>query len=98
MLFFKTDYETEHYLSMPLSYKYRSAIAKFRCGVAPIRLETGRYENIPEDLRLCPLCRESVENEEHVLLHCQAYLNTRNELYEKANDINSAFDNLSDID
>lgn len=23
-----------------------SALAKFRCGVAPMKLETGRYENI----------------------------------------------------
>ena len=30
---------------MPL--RHRSAFAKFRCGVAPLRIETGRYENKP---------------------------------------------------
>ena len=40
----KTDYNVEHYCKMLMSFTHRSALAKFRCGVAPIRLETGRYE------------------------------------------------------
>ena len=26
--------------------KYKSAYGKFRCGVAPLKIETGRYEGI----------------------------------------------------
>ena len=43
---FKHVYGTETYVSSILSRRHRSAYAKFRCGVAPIRLETGRYERL----------------------------------------------------
>ena len=47
---FKTKYETEAYIKFNfLSCFNRSALAKFRLGVAPLRIETGRYESIPED-------------------------------------------------
>ena len=46
-----------------LPYKHRSALAKFCCGVAPIRLETGRYERLAVNNRICPLCNREVENE-----------------------------------
>ncbi len=45
---FKQSYEVESHLKNIMPYKYRSAFSKFRCGVAPIRIETGRYENLAE--------------------------------------------------
>ncbi len=42
----------EHHVKVPLSRGERSAMAKFRMGVAPIKLETGRYTSTPEDERL----------------------------------------------
>ena len=56
---------------------HRSAYAKFRYGIAPIRLETGRYERLPEELRICFNCPNSVENEGHVLLRCPTYSDQR---------------------
>ena len=38
---------------MILSFALRSALAKVRCGVAPINLELGRYHGIPEEERTC---------------------------------------------
>ena len=58
---FKKDFLTEAYLKSILNFKHRSAIAKFRCGVAPIRLETGRYEHLNVDERICPICKTEVE-------------------------------------
>ena len=40
---FKKEYATEQYVSVVNQKKYRSAYAKFRCSVAPIKIETGRY-------------------------------------------------------
>lgn len=40
----KSNYEVEHYRKIHMSYAQRSAYAKFRCCVAPIKLETGRYK------------------------------------------------------
>ena len=74
---FKSVYQTENYLNCIMPKCHRSAYAKFRCGVAPIRLETGRYERLPEELRLCFNCPDSVENEEHVLLRCPTYSDQR---------------------
>ena len=44
---FKNVYYTENYLNYIMSRCHKSAYAKFRCGVAPIRIETGRYERLP---------------------------------------------------
>ena len=93
---FKHCYETESYCRIPLPYRQRSALAKFRCGVAPLRIETGRYQNIPENERVCPFCTDTVESEMHVLLHCPSYCSERNILIEKVVEINQQFLNLSD--
>ena len=47
--------------------------AKFRCGVAPLRLETGRYERLSPEQRTCFYCTDCIESEEHVLLSCPVY-------------------------
>ena len=66
---FKYSYDTESYVKCHiLSRTRRSALAKFRCGVAPLRIETGRYEMIPYGERYCFNCENKIESEEHVLL------------------------------
>ena len=52
---FKKEYATEQYVSVINQKKYRSAYAKFRCGVAPIKIETCRYglQRVPVEQRLC---------------------------------------------
>ena len=75
----KTEFISEPYLEMPISRKERKALAKVRCGVAPLRLETGRWEKrnniqIPREERVCLNCFKNgfieTENEEHFLLRC----------------------------
>ena len=51
----------------------RSALAKFRCGTAPIKIETGRYESIAAGARTCGFVCMAIENEEHVLIDCPIY-------------------------
>ena len=45
--------------------------------MAPIRLETGRYEGLPVNERICPICMLEVEDEEHVLMRCNFYRDQR---------------------
>ncbi len=45
---FKTSMTAESYIKVILPKGHRSSLAKFRCWVAPIRIETGRYENVNE--------------------------------------------------
>ena len=46
---FKEEFNVEQYYCMILSPLRRAAFCKFRCGVAPIRIETGRYEHLSVD-------------------------------------------------
>ena len=50
------------YVCIVAQKKYKSAYAKFRCGVALIKIETGRYavERVPPESRLCMQCIESM--------------------------------------
>ena len=49
---FKTEYKVETYCKLLMPYSHRAAFAKFRCGVAPFRIETGGYENLDVGQRL----------------------------------------------
>lgn len=52
----------------------RSTLAQFRCGIIPIRIETGRFQGEPIEERICVFCsNRSVEDEFHFLLHCSLY-------------------------
>ena len=71
---FKENYDTEQYVEVITQKRYRSAYAKFRCGVAPIKLETCRYglNRMPVHQRLCESCNV-VEDECYVIMHCSLY-------------------------
>ena len=70
---FKRIFGMEQYCKIIMSPLHHSALAKFHCGVAPLRLETGRYEGLSVSDRICPFCRVHVEDETHVLLNCGKY-------------------------
>jgi hypothetical protein len=56
--------------------KYRNALYKFRCGVAPIRIETGRYERLNVTDRISNICDNhdnEIEDEKHVIMKCTLY-------------------------
>ena len=46
-------------------------------------IETGRYNKIPKELRLCPLCLKTVETEIHFLVECPVYTNMREKILER---------------
>ena len=96
---FKNKIFVEPYLKVRMQRPYRAALAKFRSGVAPLKIETGRYSNTPECERLCTLCNENcIENEVHVVTQCQLYQDIREVLYAKASAICNNFHLLSDIE
>lgn len=80
---FKSTYCAEKYVRIVLPRNHRSSYAKFRMGVAPLRIETGRYEQLEEDRRVCFNCENDVESEEHVLMDCPVYSNLRGTLFSK---------------
>ena len=73
---FKEFYNTETYIALPMPLKHRQALALFRCGIAHLCIETGRYgtNRIPVNERTCYFCDGSVvENEYHALFNCDLY-------------------------
>ena len=94
---FKSSFETEKYCMVLMPISHRAAFCKFRCGVAPIRIETGRYENIAVSQRLCNFCNV-VEDETHVILDCSAYDLLRNNLFSKAISVLPSIMNLDSIE
>ena len=94
---FKTEFNVEKYYIMLFSLKHRSAFAKFRCGVAPIKIKTCQYENLAVEECVCLFCNR-FENEMHVRLECNAYNDVRLILLNKTADIRPEFSFLSTID
>ncbi len=72
--------------------------AQFRCGILPLRIETGRYVGESPDERLCRFSdSQNVENEVHFLLNCSLYTDIRNECF--SDQFNTEhFRNLSDTE
>ncbi len=74
-------------------------MAKMRCGVAPICLETGRYEELTEQERICPVCNmDEIESEIHVMILWPLYNDIRATLYESALLIDNDFNTYSNMD
>ena len=94
---FKITFDTESYILNDIPRLHRSALAKFRCGVAPIKLETGRYENLPLDERKCFIC-DAVESEYNVICECPLYEDLRNPLFAKAENVVPNFYALSNFE
>ena len=57
---------------------------KLRIGNHKLLIETGRYDQIPRDNRLCPTCNSNqIEDEIHLLFHCTKYCSFKDEFYKK---------------
>jgi hypothetical protein len=63
-----------------------------------LRLETGRYEQLALEQRVCFNCDNVVEDEVHVLLECPLYADIRNSLLGYARLIHNDFDSLNNCD
>ena len=71
----KDCYRQEPIVCKHISSKQRVVISKLRSGTLPIAIETGRFRKTPLPERLCGQCNnQSIEDEKHFLLHCNAYL------------------------
>ena len=76
---FKSTFGTEPYLLSMLSPNLRSLLAQLRCGILPLRIETGRFCSpyLPADRRICQICYKEPEDEMHFLFKCPHYNNER---------------------
>ena len=84
-------FKIEIYCKIALPFSHRSAFAKFRSGVASLRIETGRFENLRIEERICCFCSDFIEDEAHVLLNCPFYDDVRENLFNVAKSYNVDF-------
>ena len=96
-MLFKHELCLEPYLLAVEDRDKRVLLTKFRIGICPLRIETGRYEQVsknvrglPEAERTCKCCvhaSDMVENEFHFLLICPAYDCERTKLFDTVRDV-----------
>ncbi|XP_048743557.2 uncharacterized protein LOC125656974 [Ostrea edulis] len=87
----KSTFGRENYVTLDMPKYFRSIMSQFRCGILPLRIETGRYYGEPAVERICLLCSlNCVEDEIHFLLYCPLYSKLRTTLFE-----NTGFDQMS---
>ena len=79
---FKKDIGFEKYLPNIKNPTRRAILTKFRLSNHKLKIEVGRYTNIPKEMRFCHFCPNMVETESHFLFYCTAYKPIRTTMYE----------------
>ena len=79
---FKHNFELEKYLTSNIEQKYKVALTRFRTSSHSLQIETGRYENLPREQRICQMCNmKKIEDEFHFLLVCPYYRDLRQKYF-----------------
>ena len=90
---YKSDhYKIERYITLVNNRRHRSALAKLRCSAHRLKIEIGRYikvynehttryEQLPREERICDICKDKVEDEQHFILECKLNENLRQDLF-----------------
>ena len=74
----KKNYSPSVYLDSKRKNPSRRILVKLRIGCHNLSFETGRYDKIPLDERIRPLCSgNKSEHETHLLLDCKRYSSIR---------------------
>ena len=96
---FKNEFKTSSSVFICNRSK-RSLLSKFRTGILPLRIETGRwYQGTDLEDRVCEVCGNGeVEDECHFLLKCNAYTDFRATLFRNCCLFNPDFHNLDEKD
>lgn len=78
------DTSPANYLQSIKNCNYRQALTKLRICAHRLEIETGRYRDIPRQLRTCKLCNiQEIEDEQHFLCNCTAFSSIRYNFYQK---------------
>ena len=83
---FKQNISSEPFLDSLNNFNIKRDYIKFRTSSHCLMVETGRYSRpkIKRENRICKLCNtKEVEEERHLIFHCNAYSELRKPLFDK---------------
>ena len=89
---FKSEYKTESYIVNIRNRCQRSIIAKLRCGILQLHIETGRFDRTLLQDRTCQICKNGdIEDEVHFICTCLEYSKERFILYSQMERLDPKF-------
>ncbi len=81
---------------MIVSKVFWQCFSMLRCGTARLRIETGWYERLPVEQRVCEVCdSDNVEDEMHFLISCNVFTQERTKLFTHVSQFVGNFNELS---
>ena len=80
--FLTDNFTLQYYLTKNISMEKRKNISRIRLSAHPLKVEKGRYQNIPKKERVCTHCNV-IEDEYHFILTCPLYSDLRNKFIKK---------------
>ncbi len=90
--------EHKRHLRIPLKPKCNliNLNKRMKCGQVNLRIETGRYQGLTIEQRVCEVCDSNdVEDEMHFLIFYNAFTQERTELYANVSQFVGTFNQLS---
>ena len=95
----KFSFDPEPYALKYLSRNKRSIFAQLRMGILPLRIETGRFQNLDLIDRKCVYCNlGQIEDEHHFLFNCSHYDHIRTPFLRKCVDVDENFESFDEIE
>ena len=80
---YKENIEFSEYLNVVKNNKHRKSLSRLRLSCHPLMIEKGRHQKplLDRSKRICPLCKEVIEDEIHFITECPLYEVERTNLY-----------------
>ena len=78
----KNIFKSERFVKMAHSKMSCSIFPQLRLGILPLEIETGRFQNISSESRMCHFCKNEIEDELHFVCVFPVYSNHRKILFQ----------------
>ena len=86
-------------MSKYLSRNKRSIFAQLRMGILPLRIETGRFQNLELVDRKCVYCNlDKIEDEHHFIFYCSHYSQIRAPFLKRCSEVDENFEMLDEVE
>ena len=92
----KERYETDTYLFLDIDKTLIKQFTQIKISNSKLMIELGRHNKTDINNRICPLCKNGVEDEYHFIILCSSLNNIRNKMFANILSIFPSFHVLTD--